>query len=199
MAALTAVETVIPSVEAASPGQPDAAAKSPPSTGAPEPTQQTKPADTILTVDGEALSVISKIKRRNIHDAVRAAKSLDLSILQVGDTPFIVAAQKGHVGIMSMMYASKPDIGHTAMHYAAQNMHYAAEKGHVAAVNQLLDWDPKLIDARTKYRMGMTPFITAARLEWGGGAFLDIKDSEGKTLWDYAGKADRKIMEKYRR
>jgi len=61
---------------------------------------------------------------------------------------FLEAALQGHVGIMSVMYKSKPDVllqtnktGETAMHLAAYH-------GHLAAVDQLLEWDPKLIDAR---------------------------------------------------
>ncbi|CEL97843.1 unnamed protein product [Vitrella brassicaformis CCMP3155] len=188
-------------------------------------------ADTVRRVDNKALPVISKIKRRNIHAAV-------------GDTPFIVAAQRGHVGIMSVMYESRPDVlqqTDTKIGYTA--MHYAAKRGHLAAVNQLLEWDSKLLDAHSS-RMGMTPFLTAVThgkvdvmeamyakggkklltqtdarrwtalhraaygrhsaavtqlLEWGGGAFLDIKGRFGRTPWDYANKRDRKIMEKYRR
>jgi len=80
----------------------------------------------------------------------------------VGDTPFIVAAQRGHVGIMSVMYESRPDvlqqtdtkIGYTVMHYAVLN-------GRVAVVNQLLEWDPKLLDAPNDD--GWTPFMVAAQ------------------------------------
>ncbi|CEM07005.1 unnamed protein product [Vitrella brassicaformis CCMP3155] len=134
-------------------------------------------------------------------------------------TPFIVAAAEGHVGVMSVMYESKPDVlqqtdnqlGNTALHRAAWS-------GRVAAVNKLMEWDPKLIDARNKY--GWTPFMSAAYnghvdvlealLEWGGGALLDIKDNEGYTPWDEAAefvisekekkKAEiREIMQKYKR
>ncbi|CEM07000.1 unnamed protein product [Vitrella brassicaformis CCMP3155] len=88
-------------------------------------------------------------------------------------------------------------------------LHWAAREGHVAAVNKLMEWDPKLIDARNEH--GTTPFIKAANkghvdvmkalLEWGGGALLDIKNIFGDTPWDKAeGKPEiREIMQKYKR
>jgi len=76
-------------------------------------------------------------------------------------TPFLLAAEKDHVDIMSVMYESKPDVLQQTDHWNGCNaMHWAAWEGHVAAVNKLLEWDPKLIDARSK--TGWTAFMFAA-------------------------------------
>ncbi|CEM34152.1 unnamed protein product, partial [Vitrella brassicaformis CCMP3155] len=150
------IKPVVPSKQTASPGQPNAPAKSPPN--APQPQRQTKSADTVLTT--------KKIKRRNIYSAVRAgdvtsvAQLIKLrgpSILDneevtcfccIGGTPFTEAAKRGHVGIMSVMCESNPDV--------LQQL----TKDRVAAVNQLLEWNPKSLDARNE--RGFTPFIKAA-------------------------------------
>jgi len=113
-----------------------------------------------------------------------------------GRTPFLWAAFYGHVGIMSVMYKSKPDVllqtnktGETAMHLAAYH-------GHLAAVDQLLEWDPKLIDARSN--SGKTPFVGAAEkghvdvmtamIDKGGHKqdLLTQKDKDGWTALHYA-------------
>jgi len=62
---------------------------------------------------------------------------------------------------MKVMYESKLDVLQQTSGIGFNALHYAASKGHVAAVNQLLAWDLKLIDARNKV-FGMTPFIKAA-------------------------------------
>ncbi|CEL96958.1 unnamed protein product [Vitrella brassicaformis CCMP3155] len=76
-------------------------------------------------------------------------------------TPFHRAALKGHVGIMLVMYESKPDVLQQTDEDGSNALHWAAEFGHFAVVNKLMEWDSKLIDARTKY--GMTPFMHAAQ------------------------------------
>ncbi|CEL96908.1 unnamed protein product [Vitrella brassicaformis CCMP3155] len=118
-----------------------------------------------------------------------------------GSTPFMEAAREGHVDVMSVMYESKPDWGSNAMHLAAQ-------EGQVAAVNKLMEWDPKLIDARNKLH-GRTLFILAAGcghvnvmealLEWGGGALLDMENEDGDTPWRVVKNREiRKIMRPYK-
>ncbi|CEM30734.1 unnamed protein product [Vitrella brassicaformis CCMP3155] len=51
------------------------------------------------------------------------------------------------------------------MQTGSNALHLAAFDGRLAAVKQLLEWDPKLVDARTKsgwWGPGATPFIYAA-------------------------------------
>ncbi|CEM23315.1 unnamed protein product, partial [Vitrella brassicaformis CCMP3155] len=150
-----------------------------------------------------------QIKHTDIFDAVNAGdeavEAVRLLINKEGKdildkrddyeiTPFLLAAQK--------------------CQYGSNALHRAAGSGHVAAVNKLLEWDPKLIDAHTwadvlevlyakrndlltqTRELGTTPFIRAAweghvgvmeaMLEWGGGALLDIKGPYGQTPWDMA-------------
>ncbi|CEM24782.1 unnamed protein product [Vitrella brassicaformis CCMP3155] len=201
-----------PVVQTASPGQPDASVKSPPD--APQP--QTKPADTGLRIDNEALP--TKIKRRNIFSAVLAGDVTSVAQLIKLHEPSILDEEEVKC--------------------------FCCKERRIAAVNQLLAWDPKLIDARG--RGGKTPFMKAALyghvdvmkvlyakggerlltetnnngftplhlaaggvhsaavsqlLEWGGGALLDIKGNDRETPWDWAkGRTEiRKIMEKYKR
>ncbi|CEM06989.1 unnamed protein product [Vitrella brassicaformis CCMP3155] len=114
-----------------------------------------------------------------------------------GWTPFIRATMLGHADMMSLMHESKPDVlqqitedGYTALHFAAAN-------GHVAAVNKLLAWDPKLIDARDKSG-GIHDGCRG--LEWGGGALLNIENNRGKTPWGLANDKPeiREIMRPYK-
>ncbi|CEM38044.1 unnamed protein product [Vitrella brassicaformis CCMP3155] len=115
-----------------------------------------------------------KIKHTDMFDAVKFADEQSVRLLIKRDgknildkrdnnewTPFLKAAWEGHVGVMSAMYESKPDVLQQTetSPYGWNAMHYAAMKGHAAAVNKLLEWDPKLIDARDKD--GKTPFIMA--------------------------------------
>ncbi|CEM38514.1 unnamed protein product [Vitrella brassicaformis CCMP3155] len=86
---------------------------------------------------------------------------LDTRDEELGATPFIEAAAKGHVAIMKVMYdrygssilQQRDNNGRTALHWAAWGKK-------LAAVNQLLAWDPKLIDARSN-----TVFYTAVQRE----------------------------------
>jgi len=75
--------------------------------------------------------------------------------------PFIVAAKEGHVGVMSVIYCSKPDILQQTDVTGWNAMHIAAREGHAAAVKQLLEWDAKLLYSCTA--SGETPLMLAAR------------------------------------
>ncbi|CEM06999.1 unnamed protein product [Vitrella brassicaformis CCMP3155] len=115
-----------------------------------------------------------QIKHTDIFEAVNAADPQNVRLLIARDgkgildkrdnngwTPFIKAATKGHVGVMSVIYESKPDVlQQTDETYGSNAMHKAALYGHVAAVNQLMAWDAKLLDARGGAD-GKTPFIMA--------------------------------------
>jgi len=61
---------------------------------------------------------------------------------------------------MKVMYESKPDVLQQTDKYDYSALHFAARHGCLAAVNQVLEWDPKLIDGRTD--AGYTPFMKAA-------------------------------------
>ncbi|CEM06980.1 unnamed protein product [Vitrella brassicaformis CCMP3155] len=114
-----------------------------------------------------------QIKHADIFDAVKAGdlQSVRLFIARdgkdildkrdnAGDTPFLEDALYGHVGVMSLMYETKPDVLQQTNKSGRNALHWAAREGHVAAVNKLMEWDPKLIDARDEN--GYTPFISAA-------------------------------------
>ncbi|CEM24636.1 unnamed protein product [Vitrella brassicaformis CCMP3155] len=75
-------------------------------------------------------------------------------------TFFLLAAGLGNFGIMKVMYESKPDVLQQTDKYDYSALHFAARHGCLAAVNQVLEWDPKLIDGRTD--AGYTPFMKAA-------------------------------------
>jgi len=106
-----------------------------------------------------------QIKHTDIFEAVKAADEQSVRLLIERDgkdildkrerdkynfefTPFLKAAQKGEVGVMSVMYASKPDVLQQTTVRGDTAIHRAAVRGHGAAVSRLLEWDPKLIDAR---------------------------------------------------
>ncbi|CEM00723.1 unnamed protein product [Vitrella brassicaformis CCMP3155] len=115
----------------------------------------------------------------------RNALSGPCLLISAQRTPFLAAAENGHLDVMSLMYEKKRDIvsqrvephGVTALLLAAKDGRIAvtekllewdpklidtpAEMGHVAAVNQLLEWDPKLIDEQDKE--GNTPLILASQ------------------------------------
>ncbi|CEM11942.1 unnamed protein product [Vitrella brassicaformis CCMP3155] len=77
-----------------------------------------------------------------------------------GRTPFLDAAEKGHVGVMKAIHESKSDVLQQTTDDKKNALHLAAYDGHVAAVDQLLEWNPKLIDAADKY--DNTPLMGAA-------------------------------------
>ncbi|CEM06972.1 unnamed protein product [Vitrella brassicaformis CCMP3155] len=99
-------------------------------------------------------------------------------------TPFLWAANKGHVGVMSVMYESKVDVLQQTDQFGNTAMHLAANRGHVAMVNKLLEWDPKLIDARTPN--GITPFIWAA---WEG--HVDVMEAMYESKPDVLKQTDK--------
>ncbi|CEM06973.1 unnamed protein product [Vitrella brassicaformis CCMP3155] len=126
--------------------------KTPPST----PQPQIKHADLFrAAVFGDEQSVHLLIEREG-KDILDKRDELIFKL-----TPFLWAANKGHVGVMSVMYESKPDVLQQTEQFGNTVMHLAVNRGHVAMVNKLLEWDPKLIDARTP--SGETPFMEAAR------------------------------------
>ncbi|CEM00698.1 unnamed protein product [Vitrella brassicaformis CCMP3155] len=111
--------------------------------------------------DGAQSSPMS-IEHTDVFDAVLAgdeqSQTLRLLISKDGNhildkrdesklkfTPFLRAVEEGHVGVMSVMYESKPDVLQQTTGGGDNAMYLAAEYGHVAAVNQLLEWDPKLL------------------------------------------------------
>jgi len=109
---------------------------------------------------------IFKAVRDNDEESVRlliAKEGKDILDKRYGyaaRTPFLLAAEEGHVGVMKVIHERKPDVLKQTDEYGENALHWAAEYGRLAAVNQLLSWDPKLIDARGK--RGNTPFIMAA-------------------------------------
>jgi len=76
------------------------------------------------------------------------------------DLPFLVAAREGHIGIMRIMHDKEPRVVQQTNGTGWSALHVAAIRDHVDVVNQLMEWDPKLIDARTKL-WAATPFIVA--------------------------------------
>ncbi|CEL96941.1 unnamed protein product [Vitrella brassicaformis CCMP3155] len=88
---------------------------------------------------GECASVTQMIKTHGVAILDKRNDS--------GNTPFLAALDE--VGAMQVMYdAYGPSILKQTDKLGRTAMHEAALLGKLAAVNQLLEWDPKLIDAR---------------------------------------------------
>jgi len=97
----------------------------------------------------------------------------------IGFTPFLHAAQSGHVGVMSVMYESKPDVLQQTDNGRGNALHQAlllSKPGDVVA--KLLEWAAEA-----------------------GVSLLGIKNKKGKTPWDLAAERSdiREIMEKYKK
>jgi len=130
-------------------------AKTPPS--APQP--QIKHNDIFKAAEvGDVEAVRALIASDRYKDGKSILDKRDES--QYKNTPFLVAAEKGHVDVMSVIHEKKPDVLQQTDENRDNALHHAASNGRLAAVDQLLEWDPKLIDARDKG--GKTSFMLAA-------------------------------------
>ncbi|CEM11960.1 unnamed protein product [Vitrella brassicaformis CCMP3155] len=146
-------------------------------------------------------------QENDIFDAAKAGDTQDVRSLIARDgkdildkrntfkmTPFLVAAQEGHVSVMKVIHESKPDVLQQTADDKKNALHLAAYDGHVAAVNQLLEWNPELIDAADKF--GKTPFFFAAGIGHvevmevlyakGGEELLTQKDEDNRTALHWA-------------
>ncbi|CEM06991.1 unnamed protein product [Vitrella brassicaformis CCMP3155] len=173
-----------------------------------------------------------QIKHTDIFEAVKAADEQSVRLLIERDgkdildkrerdkynfefTPFLKAAQKGEVGVMSVMYASKPDVlqqtetkeGATPFIYAAGNGHVDVLKALYAKRKNLLTQTDKEGDTALHGAVlwGKSAAVFQL-LEWGGGALLDITNNklissqQGLTPWFWAANRPeiRKIMRPYK-
>uniref|UniRef100_A0A7S1JUP9 Uncharacterized protein n=1 Tax=Vitrella brassicaformis TaxID=1169539 RepID=A0A7S1JUP9_9ALVE len=114
----------------------------------------------------------------------------------LGGTPFIIAALKGRVGVMQVMYNEYGSsiLQQTNTSHGGPAMHYAAMSGHVGAVDLLLKWSSPMLYAHNS--RGDTPFICAAangHLEVlkamhakGGNGLLSPKAVDGNTALHHA-------------
>ncbi|CEM22044.1 unnamed protein product [Vitrella brassicaformis CCMP3155] len=110
------------------------------------------------------------VKYRDIFAAVKANDVQSVAHL-IDTEKEILDKREGGWWKVCNREADRNEPGWNAIHWAATN-------GHVAAVNKLLEWDPKLIDARTN--KGGTPFMEAAF--WGRVDVMEAMYAKRKDL-----------------
>lgn len=135
-------------------------------------------------------------------DSIRAAEALvDAKATRVdernahGETPLMLAALRGHLGLVKRLLAREADVNMPGW----TPLHYAATRGHVDIMRLLIEAHAYL-DAESPN--GTTPLMMAAhygsadavRLLLSEGADPTLKNEQGLNAVDFAQRANRRDM-----